>query len=147
VSCIYEDYIDPAHVIELTSPEAKGQEGVHVVKDLKKNLMRAEKYDVHVDEVKAGGWKVEDRKSVEDGIAAWKASRSGIQIASTTIQPWLDEEHRRYWIARKDAEVSFLVIHWHSCNSVLTCFSDCRYLDTHPCQIEYLANQERGLFP
>ncbi|KAJ2919681.1 hypothetical protein MD484_g719, partial [Candolleomyces efflorescens] len=110
VSCIYEDYIDPAHVIELTSPEAKGQEGVHVVKDLKKNLMRAEKYDVHVDEVKAGGWKVGDRKKVEDGIAAWKASRSGIQIASTTIQPWLDEEHRRYWIAKKDEEIVGILI-------------------------------------
>lgn len=106
VSCIYEDYVDPAHVIELTSPEAKGQEGVHVVKDLKKNLMRAEKYDVHVDEVKGGGWKDEERKAVEAGIEAWRASRSGIQIASTTIQPWLDEKHRRYWVARKGGKVS-----------------------------------------
>ncbi|RXW23206.1 hypothetical protein EST38_g2639 [Candolleomyces aberdarensis] len=110
VSCIYEDYVDPAHVIELTSPEAKGQEGVHVVKDLKKNLMRAQKYDVHVDEVKTGEWKDEDRKSVEDGIAAWKAGRSGVQIASTTLQPWLDEKHRRYWIARKDDKIVGILI-------------------------------------
>ncbi|EAU84084.1 hypothetical protein CC1G_06946 [Coprinopsis cinerea okayama7 len=102
VSCIYEDYIDPAHLIELTSPDAKGQEGQHVVKDLKKNLNRAEKYNVSVSEVRSDQWTPEDRKAVEDGIGEWKASRSGLQLASTSLQPWLDEKHRRYWVARQD---------------------------------------------
>jgi len=105
VSCIYEDYIDPAHVIELTSPEAKGQEGQHVIKDLKKNLMRAEKYKVEIKEKKLGEWTDEEKAAVEDGIARWKASRSGIQIASTTLQPWLDAEHRRYWVAKQEGKV------------------------------------------
>lgn len=104
VSCIYEDYVDPAHVIELTSPENKGREGQHVVKDLKKNLMRAEKYKIQVKEIKGGQWTVEDRQEVERGIEEWKQSRSGIQIASTTLQPWLDEEHRRYWVAKRENE-------------------------------------------
>jgi hypothetical protein len=109
VSCIYEDYVDPAHLIELTSPEAKGMEGQHVVKDLKKNLNRAEKYDVHIEEVKQGQWKDTDRRAVEEGIEEWKKSRSGLQIASTTLQPWLDEQHRRYWVARQHDNVRLYI--------------------------------------
>ncbi|KAF8153191.1 hypothetical protein B0H34DRAFT_754437 [Crassisporium funariophilum] len=105
VSCIYEDIVDPAHVVELTSPEAKGQEGQRVVKDLKKNLYRAEKYDVKVAEVKSEEWTEEDKLAVERGIEEWKANKSGVQIASTTAQPWLDSEHRRYWVAKKDNKV------------------------------------------
>ncbi|KAF6751641.1 hypothetical protein DFP72DRAFT_906744 [Ephemerocybe angulata] len=104
VSCIYEDYVDPAHLLELTSPDAKGQEGQHVVKDLKKNLMRAEKYHVEIAEVKNTEWTSEDKK------AEWKASRSGIQIASTTLQPWLDQEHRRYWLARVEGKIVGILI-------------------------------------
>ncbi|TFK29477.1 hypothetical protein FA15DRAFT_677719 [Coprinopsis marcescibilis] len=111
VSCIYEDFVDPAHVIELTSPDAKGKEGQHVVKDLKKNLNRAEKYDVHVQEIRNTQWKDADKKAVEEGIEAWKSGRSGIQIASTTLQPWLDQEHRRYWLARQhDVIVGILIL-------------------------------------
>lgn len=110
VSCIYEDYVDPAHLIELTSPEAKGQEGQHVVKDLKKNLNRAEKYDVHIEEVRQGQWKDSDRRAVEEGIEEWKKSRSGLQIASTTLQPWLDEKHRRYWVARQHDNIVGILI-------------------------------------
>ncbi|TEB32662.1 hypothetical protein FA13DRAFT_1763765 [Coprinellus micaceus] len=98
VSCIYEDYIDPAHLIELTLPENKGQEGQHAVKDLKKNLMRAEKYNVV------------DKRAIEQGVEDWKKSRSGIQIASTTLQPWLDQEHRRYWVARQEGEIVGILI-------------------------------------
>ncbi len=105
VSCIYEDIIDPGHVIELTSPESKGQEGQKVIKDLKKNLYRAEKYHVNVKEVLPNEWMEEDKIAVEEGIRAWKASKLGIQIASTTGLPWLDSEHRRYWIAKRDGEV------------------------------------------
>ncbi|CAA7268795.1 unnamed protein product [Cyclocybe aegerita] len=97
VSCIYEDVIDPAHVLELTSPEAKGQEGQKVVKDLKKNLHWADKYAVKVSEVKGSQWTDDDKIAIEQGIREWKSTKGGVQIASTTLQPWLDSEHRRYW--------------------------------------------------
>lgn len=83
VNCIYEDVVDPAHVVELTSPEMVGKEGgASVVKDLKKNLKRADKEDVQVAEVTKQEWTDEDKKAVEDGIVDWKNSRSGVQIAS-----------------------------------------------------------------
>ncbi|KAF4612854.1 hypothetical protein D9613_011159 [Agrocybe pediades] len=111
VSCIYEDVVDPAHVIDLTSPEAKGKEGQHVVKDLKKNLNRAEKYGVQVKEKLHQEWTEEEKAAVEQGIREWKENKSGVQIASTTMQPWLDSQHRRYWLAKKDGEpVGILIL-------------------------------------
>lgn len=83
VHCIYEDVVDPAHVVELTGPDAVGKRhGASVVKDLKKNLKRAEKEDVHVVETRAGEWSEGDKKAVEKGIVDWKKSKSGVQIAS-----------------------------------------------------------------
>ncbi|KAF8902607.1 hypothetical protein CPB84DRAFT_1814901 [Gymnopilus junonius] len=116
VSCIYEDVVDPAHLIELTSPEAKGKEGQHAVKDLKKNLYRARKYEVRAHEVKNNEWTEEDKAAIEKGISEWKESKSGVQIASTTVQPWLDSAHRRYWVATKEGKwfnvkiVGFLIL-------------------------------------
>jgi hypothetical protein len=77
VHCIYEDVIDPEHVIELTGDSAKGHEGVAVVKDLKKNIRRAEKEHVIVEEFKVANLGVEQRRQVERGIDEWKASKSG----------------------------------------------------------------------
>ncbi len=110
VSCIYEDVVDPAHVVELTAPEAKGTEGQRVVKDLKKNLSRAEKYNVKVDEMQATEWTQEDMLAVEQGIKDWKENKSGVQIASTAAEPWLDSEHRRYWLARVDGKVCVCIL-------------------------------------
>ncbi|KAF8958091.1 hypothetical protein BDZ97DRAFT_1843222 [Flammula alnicola] len=111
VSCIYEDIIDPAHIIDLVSPESKGKEGQHVIKDLKKNLGRAEKHDVKVKEVLPQEWTEEEMLSVERGIKHWKDKRSGVQIASTAMEPWLDCEHRRYWLAKKGSEpVGILIL-------------------------------------
>ncbi|KDQ08865.1 hypothetical protein BOTBODRAFT_117892 [Botryobasidium botryosum FD-172 SS1] len=106
VSCINEDVIDPAHVVEIVESDAQGV-GSHV-KDLKKNLRRAEKADVDIVEVKQADWSEEDKKQVEDGIADWKKNRHGIQLASTTMEPWVDADHRRYWLARKDNKVHIL---------------------------------------
>lgn len=83
VECIYEEVLDPDHVIELTSPEAKGQEGAKVVKDLKKNLRRAEKAGVSVVEV-TGQWTPEMRSEIHNGVEGWKKNRSGVQIASVS---------------------------------------------------------------
>lgn len=87
VSCIYEDMIDPEHLFDLTSPERKGKEGVHAVKDLKKNLNRAEKYGILVEQIRGGvkGWSEEDKRVIEEGIERWKESKSGIQVASVRL--------------------------------------------------------------
>lgn len=81
VNCIYEDIVDPHTVLQLTSDKEKGSGGA-LVKDLKKNLRRAEKAHIIVTEVEREGWSEEDKKVVEEGIEAWKKSRSGVQIAS-----------------------------------------------------------------
>jgi hypothetical protein len=85
VTCIYEDVVDPAHVVHLTSPEAVGKTGVSVVKDLKKNLKRAERGDVEVQEVRSQEWEEDDKRAVEEGVQNWIKSRSGIQIASVSV--------------------------------------------------------------
>ncbi|KAF9482640.1 hypothetical protein BDN70DRAFT_874824, partial [Pholiota conissans] len=111
VSCIYEDVVDPAHVLDLTSPESKGKEGQRIIKDLKKNLSRAEKYNVKVKEMLASDWTEEEKLAVEKGVEDWKANKDGVQIASTALMPWLDSEHRRYWLAKQDNEpVGILIL-------------------------------------
>ncbi|KAH7909510.1 hypothetical protein BJ138DRAFT_1010655 [Hygrophoropsis aurantiaca] len=113
VSCINEDVIDPEHVIELTM----GGEDVEVnngttgmVKDLKKNLRRAERANVQVEEVKREDMGDEVKKELAEGIEAWKKSRSGLQLAATSFDPWLDFEHRRYWVARVDTKAVGIII-------------------------------------
>lgn len=81
VECIYEDVLQPEHVVELTSADSKGKEGQRVVKDLKKNLRRADKAGVTIDEV-TGKWTDALRAEVNDGVERWKNSRAGVQIAA-----------------------------------------------------------------
>ncbi|KAG6852619.1 hypothetical protein C0991_010390 [Blastosporella zonata] len=105
VNCIYEDRIDPAHVLELTSPAALGKHhGASIVKDLKKNLRRAQRANVHVTETRTDELSDNDKSAVERGILEWRKTRSGVQIASSSLQPWLDSRHRRYWLARHDGK-------------------------------------------
>lgn len=83
VDCIYEDVLHPAHVMQMTSDSNKGKEGQHAVKDLKKNLRRAEKAGVVVSEA-TGKWTEQMRRDVNDGIERWKKNRAGPQIASVS---------------------------------------------------------------
>ncbi|KAF8893055.1 hypothetical protein BD779DRAFT_1508634 [Infundibulicybe gibba] len=112
MSCIYEDVIDPAHLIDLTSPGAEGTAAASAAKDLKKNLRRAEREEVSIREIKHDGWTDAEKGQVESGISCWKAkkSKSGPQIASTTAEPWTDFKHRRYWVAEKDSKIVGLII-------------------------------------
>ncbi|KIM41521.1 hypothetical protein M413DRAFT_445505 [Hebeloma cylindrosporum] len=102
VSCIYEDVMDPEHVIELFHPKHRGKELTHVADELKNHLLHAEKDMVEVYEVKSGDWTDADREAVELGIKEWKSHKHGIlEINSLPkLGPWTDEQHRRYWIAR-----------------------------------------------
>ena len=109
ISCVTEDEVDPSHIVGLASPTAKGKEGQRVVKDLKKNLAKAEKSGVEISEVKAGEWTENDRTQVLQGIERWKAGRRGVQLASSSFRPWVDFEHRRYWVARVEKQVRAFV--------------------------------------
>jgi len=84
VTCIYEDVINPEHVLYMAGPSLKGVEGAHAVKDLKKNLRRAEKADVDIEEVREFDWTDQERKEVEEGIDEWKKNKNGLQIASVS---------------------------------------------------------------
>ncbi|KAH9060614.1 hypothetical protein EDB87DRAFT_1615589 [Lactarius vividus] len=106
LSCIVEDFLDPRSVVELAHSRGGGSE----VKDFKKNLRRAERENVRVREVQPDQWTDAMKHQVEEGIVNWKKSKTGIQIASTSFQPWLDFEHRRYWIAEKDSNIVALLV-------------------------------------
>ncbi|KAI0052156.1 hypothetical protein FA95DRAFT_1586830 [Auriscalpium vulgare] len=106
LSCIVEDVLEPKSVIALANGHGGGSE----VKDLKKNLRRAEREHVTVREIHQDEWTDEMKHEVEDGIVNWKKNRSGIQIASSSFQPWLDFEHRRYFVAEKDKHIIGVLI-------------------------------------
>ncbi|KAK1227475.1 hypothetical protein PQX77_009538 [Marasmius sp. AFHP31] len=111
VECIHEEVLEPEHILEMTSDSYRGKEGVHAVKDLKKNLRRAERSGVKIEET-TGKWTAKDRKEVEEGLWEWKKSKGmkGVQIASTTGQPWIDEPHRRYLVARHEGHIVGILI-------------------------------------
>jgi len=106
LSCIVEDFLDPRSVVELAHSHGGGSE----VKDFKKNLRRAERENVQVREVLPDQWTDAMKRQVEEGIANWKKSKTGIQIASTSFKPWLDFEHRRYWVAEKDSDIVAILV-------------------------------------
>ncbi|KAF9485645.1 hypothetical protein BDN70DRAFT_795507 [Pholiota conissans] len=98
MSCIYEDVMDPEHVVEVIDHN----------EHLKNHLAHAHKDHVEVREVKRGEWDPMARREVETGIREWRAHRHGFDTDSPLAQPWLDEEHRRYWLAtRGDKVVGF----------------------------------------
>jgi hypothetical protein len=84
VTCIYEDVVDPVHIIHMTGPSHKGVAGAHAVKDLKKNLRKAEKAEVDIEEIREFDWTDHERREVEEGINEWKKNKSGLQIASVS---------------------------------------------------------------
>jgi hypothetical protein len=81
LSCIVEDFLDPRSVVELAHSHGGGSE----VKDFKKNLRRAERANVQVREVQPDQWSDTMKRQVEEGIANWKKSKTGIQIASVSL--------------------------------------------------------------
>jgi len=108
VSCIFEDVIDPAHVVELVSPGEHGERDValdHAPGNLTQNLKRAEVEQVEVHEAKHGEWDHRDRQAVEMGIREWKAHKNVMDLETMTVDPWTDELHRRYWIAKRHNRV------------------------------------------
>ncbi|KAI0027885.1 hypothetical protein K488DRAFT_22427, partial [Vararia minispora EC-137] len=110
LSCIVEDVLDPAAVVGLA--QSTGNDGKSEIKDFKKNLRRAERENVTTREMRCLDWTPEQKKEVEDGILAWKKAKAktGLQLASTSFQPWLDFEHRRYFIAEHEGHIVGILI-------------------------------------
>lgn len=106
LSCIYEDVLDPAHVVELIDP--KLEHHTPAAEHLMKSLTKAEKGHVAVHEVKYGTWQAAEREAVEAGIKE-SGVHSGIEFHTMAVKPWLDEDHRRYWIAVKDGKARLLL--------------------------------------
>lgn len=68
---------------------------------------RVEREGVKIHEVKCD----EDLISrVQPAIEEWKATRKGKQVHLTEIRPWVDAEHRRYFIAEKGDKVHSMVV-------------------------------------
>jgi hypothetical protein len=110
ISCIYEDVMDPEHVVELLGPEHGGKELSHGTDELRHHLLHAEREMVEVYEVKRGEWTETDRKAAEMGIREWKSHKNEPEeLDSMTLDPWVDEQHRRYWIARWQGKVPSLL--------------------------------------
>lgn len=81
VSCTSEDLFDPQHILEMTQDDDEGGHG-SMVKDLKKNLRRAERANVEVKCILQQDWSDDLKREVEDGIAVWKQARKGLQLAA-----------------------------------------------------------------
>ena len=106
ISCIYEDVINPEHVIELLGPEHRSEGPSHGSDELRNHLIQAEREKVEVYEVKRGEWTEADRGAAEVGIREWKSHKhGGKEFDSMKLDPWLDEQHRRYWIAKWQGKV------------------------------------------
>jgi len=67
--------------------------------DLKQNMKKAERAGIRIVE-RTGAFTREERLEIDAGVKNWKKGRKGPQVASAAMQPWLDEEHRRYWVAQ-----------------------------------------------
>ncbi|GAA5977629.1 hypothetical protein JCM11641_006880 [Rhodosporidiobolus odoratus] len=75
-------------------------------KEVRHNVRRADKHHVKYEELhlKAPNFMPSDeiRDDVEAGLERWKANRHGTQIAAAALLPWLDAQHRRFFLARDE---------------------------------------------
>ncbi|KAK4047742.1 hypothetical protein OIV83_005250 [Microbotryomycetes sp. JL201] len=104
LSCIQEDVLHPDHVLFENH-------------DVKQNVRRAQKESVNVEELRL--WEPDYRpdditkKQVDEGLSAWKNSREGKHggnIASASLDPWLDASNRRYYVARTPEKIVGILI-------------------------------------
>ncbi|BGP55327.1 hypothetical protein JCM8202_002173 [Rhodotorula sphaerocarpa] len=93
LSCVREDRLAP-DIKKLDSKEVR-----HAIR-------RAERAHVQCSEMTLRPPKYEApedvRHEINEGLAAWKAERTGTQIAAAGLHPWMDAQHRRYFLARNE---------------------------------------------
>jgi aspartyl-tRNA synthetase len=91
LTAVAEERINPTEV----DPEKHDR-------NLRKKLHRAEKSGVKLIDVE-GLVDPEVKKEIDERVEDWKRGRKGTQIHLTSVRPWDDEVHRKYFYAR-DAE-------------------------------------------
>lgn len=96
LSCTHEDVIDPTEV-NLD------------VKDVQQNVRRSQRAGVDVYELKDEPT-VEQRKAINEGVEKWKQGRKGDQIATASMDPFLDSVHRRFFIAEVEGKIIGILI-------------------------------------
>lgn len=95
LSCTHEDIINPT-------------EANLDVKDVQQNVRRSQRAGVEVYEL-SGDPTDEQRDAINEGVEQWKQGRKGDQIATASMDPFLDSVHRRFFIAHIENKVSIKV--------------------------------------
>jgi len=72
---------------------------------ISEDLQSAEEAELQVVEMGQSDWSEEDKKAVEEGIEEWKKTKGSGQPPAAGLEPWIDFDHRRYWVARKDGKI------------------------------------------
>ena len=96
LTCVTEDVLNPTDV----SLDAK---------DVQKNVRRSERAGVSVREIQ-GEPNEDERNAINEGVQKWKAGRKGEQIATASIDPFLDSTHRRFFIAKIENKIVGILI-------------------------------------
>lgn len=68
--------------------------------DVQKNIRRSTRAGVSVVHL-PGAPDGDVKAAVEDGLLAWE-DRKHAALAAQALQPWIDAERRKYWLALKD---------------------------------------------
>ncbi|KAI9738705.1 MAG: hypothetical protein M1834_008210 [Cirrosporium novae-zelandiae] len=99
-SCVAEQTVDP-------SKNAAEEDS-----DLGRKIRHAQRGGVKIVEIPFGEPVPEDiRQKCDERIQDWLNNRHGTQVRLSSIIPWRDMEHRRYWYALdKDGKICSLVI-------------------------------------
>ena len=71
-------------------------------KGLRKKLHRAEKSGIKLTDVE-GLVDPEVKKEIDERVEDWRRGRKGTQVHLTSVRPWDDEVHRKYFYARDAA--------------------------------------------
>lgn len=79
----------------------------HVTSTDPAKARRVEREGVKIHEVKVDADFI---SRVDPEIQAWKDNRKGKQVHLTEVRPWVDQAHRRYFVAEKDGKVQCLVV-------------------------------------
>ncbi|TIA71509.1 hypothetical protein E3P91_02525 [Wallemia ichthyophaga] len=96
LSCTHEDVIDPTQV-NLD------------VKDVQQNVRRSQRAGVTVYEL-SGEPTEEQHRAIDQGVDKWKEGRKGEQIATASMDPFLDSTHRRFLVAQVEGKIVGILI-------------------------------------
>ncbi|GAO15752.1 hypothetical protein UVI_02043220 [Ustilaginoidea virens] len=93
LSCIEEQRVDASKVHSVNGKGPKAR--------------RVEREGVKMQEVKPDA---DLMRRADEAIAAWKANRKGKQMHLTEVRPWVDMDHRRYYVADKGGKMLAMVV-------------------------------------